>query len=79
MAGSLGSGIDEAPDPALPPSSPAWVASLASILKRFGSKFGGRPRLPEVSRQSLNGNTHPGTIGNRRLTTPPRRLGARGS
>jgi hypothetical protein len=32
MAGSLGSGIDEAPDPALLPSSPAWVASL---LKRF--------------------------------------------
>ena len=35
MAGSLGSGIDEAPDPALVPSSPAWVASLASVLKRF--------------------------------------------
>ena len=35
MAGSLGSGFDEAPDPALLPSSPAWVASLASVLKRF--------------------------------------------
>jgi hypothetical protein len=35
MAGSLGSGIDEAPDPALLPLSHAWVAGLASVLKRF--------------------------------------------
>jgi putative transposase len=34
MAGSLGSGFDEAPDPTLLRSSRAWAASLASVLKR---------------------------------------------
>jgi hypothetical protein len=42
---------------------PRLVASLASVLKRFALKFGGRPRLPEVARQSLEG-TPIATIGN---------------